>query len=104
MGASRSPTENSEWATPSPDVMRLSSPGLRTTSLPRLSRCRISPAIGQVTVCRPVWGCGNTFMRGGRAEMIDEAPGTHGRQSAMGKGAVHRDAANPAKRDLPRIQ
>src|SRR5215217_541139 len=38
--------------------MRLSWPARMTCSLPRLSRCRTSPATSQVTVCRPVWGWG----------------------------------------------
>src|SRR3954471_21486941 len=44
--------------------MRLSCPGRIGWSLPRLSRCTISPSTSQVTVCRPVCGCGATCMPG----------------------------------------
>ena len=69
----------SEWAMPCPAVIRLSWPGRIRCTLPRLSRCRISPSTSQVTVCRPVCGCGGTCMPGRlrhvvRAEMVDETP------------------------------
>src|SRR3954469_3444638 len=45
---------------PRPAVIRLSWPGRISWTLPRLSRCSTSPATSQVTVCRPVCGCGPT--------------------------------------------
>src|SRR3954469_3061056 len=54
----------SEWEIPCPELMRLSCPGRIGWSLPRLSRCTISPSTSQVTVCRPVCGCGATCMPG----------------------------------------
>lgn len=54
--------ETSVWAMPCPPVIRLSSPGRTKAWLPRLSRCSISPVNSQLTVCRPMWGCGATSM------------------------------------------
>lgn len=53
-------TDSSVWVMPWPAVIRLSSPDRMTCSLPRLSRCRISPDSIQVKVCKLVWGCGPT--------------------------------------------
>ena len=52
--------ETSECATPYPPVIRFSSPGRTIACTPLLSRCSISPANSQLTVCRPVCGCGGT--------------------------------------------
>ena len=54
--------ETSEWATPWPPVIRFSSPGRTMACVPRLSRCSTSPVNSQLTVCRPVCGCGATTM------------------------------------------
>ena len=43
---------------PRPAVIRLSSPGRTIACEPTLSRCSISPSNSQLTVCRPVCGCG----------------------------------------------
>src|SRR3954466_16096602 len=70
----------SEWEIPCPELMRLSCPGRIDWSLPRLSRCTISPSTSQVTVCRPGCGCGRDLHAGASAdvlgaEVVDEAPG-----------------------------
>lgn len=54
--------ETSEWAMPYPPVMRFISPGRTSAWVPRVSRCSISPLNSQLTVCRPVCGCGGTSM------------------------------------------
>ena len=45
---------------------------------PPESRCSISPSNSQLTVCRPVCGCGGTSMQMPRCRpvVVDEAPGT----------------------------
>ncbi|SKT78700.1 Uncharacterised protein [Mycobacteroides abscessus subsp. abscessus] len=54
--------DTSEWQMPRPPVIRLSSPGRTIACTPLLSRCSISPVNSQLTVCRPVCGCGATSM------------------------------------------
>ena len=54
--------ETSEWLTPRPPVIRLSSPGRTIAWWPAESRCSTSPANSQLTVCSPVCGCGGTTM------------------------------------------
>ena len=99
------PTETSECETPSPDVMRLSSPGRRTTSLPRLSRCRMSPAKGPRDGLQP-----GVRMRqhlhgfAGGTEVVDEAPGPDGRQAAMREGSVDGESTDAAQRHLARLE
>lgn len=44
---------------PRPEVIRFSCPGSISTSEPTESRCRIRPSNGQVTVCKPMCGCGS---------------------------------------------
>ncbi len=45
---------------PAPAVIRFSSPGRTIAWAPVESRCSISPAKSQLTVCSPVCGCGGT--------------------------------------------
>ena len=52
--------EYSLWLIPRPAVIRLSSPGRTIAWCPAESRCSISPVNSQLTVCRPVCGCGGT--------------------------------------------
>ena len=54
--------ETSEWLMPCPAVIRLTSPGRTIAWWPALSRCSISPANSQLTVCSPVCGWGATLM------------------------------------------
>ena len=54
--------ETSLWLMPCPAVIRLTSPGRTSAWWPALSRCSISPVKSQLTVWRPVWGCGATLM------------------------------------------
>ena len=54
--------ETSEWLMPWPAVIRLTSPGRTIAWWPALSRCSISPANSQLTVCSPVCGWGATLM------------------------------------------
>ncbi len=58
----RARVETSEWAMPYPPVMRLISPGRTKAWVPSVSRCSTSPLNSQVTVCRPVCGCGASAM------------------------------------------
>ena len=51
---------NSACAMPLPADIRFSCPGLIACSLPSESVCSASPSSNQVTVDRPVWGCGPT--------------------------------------------
>ena len=48
--ADRSAGDSSECEMARPDVIRLSSPGRTSCTLPTLSRCRISPSSSQLTV------------------------------------------------------
>jgi hypothetical protein len=54
--------DTSECEMPRPAVMRFTAPGCTSAWLPALSRCSISPSKSQLTVCRPVCGCGGTTM------------------------------------------
>src|SRR5215470_16371902 len=47
---------------PRPAVIQFTSPGRIAAAVPRLSRCMISPSNRNVTVARPIWGCGRTSM------------------------------------------
>jgi len=64
--AGRSAGDSSEWAMPRPEVIRFSSPGRISCSVPRLSRCSTRPWNSQLTVCKPMCGCGGTCMPGPR--------------------------------------
>ena len=73
---------------PWPPVIRFSSPGRTIACVPRLSRCSISPANSQLTVCRPVCGCGATSIAPvdlGRAVVVGEAPGADQRPGPLGE-------------------
>ena len=78
--------------TPWPAVMRLSWPGRISCSEPRLSRCSSSPARSQVTVCRPIWGCG---------PMPKEAPGVTGTGPAWSRKHQDPDRASRPLRQHP---
>ncbi len=62
----RPAADSSEWAIPRPAVIRFSSPGRISCRLPRLSRCSTKPWNSQLTVCRPICGCGGTCIPGPR--------------------------------------
>ncbi len=59
--------DSSEWEMPRPEVISPSWPGRSVCRLPRLSRCSTSPSCSQLTVCRPMCGCGGTCMPGSSA-------------------------------------
>ena len=75
---------------PAPAVIRLSSPGRTMACTPALSRCSTSPLNSQLTVCRPVCGCGGTSMPGPRAR---RRAGRSGRRSTRRRSASVRAAA-----------
>ena len=56
--------DSSECVMPRPAVIRFSSPGRISCRLPRLSRCSTRPWNSQLTVCRPMCGCGGTCIPG----------------------------------------
>ncbi len=101
---------SSECAMPGPAVIRLSRPGVISCWLPTLSRCSTSPSTSQLTVCRPVCGCGGTCMPGGPADVrrpvvVDEAPGADHPPVPVGQGPGHRHRARSAERHrMPELQ
>ena len=98
---------SSAWAMPWPAVIRLSWPGRIGCWFPRLSECSTCPLRSQVTVCRPMWGCGPTVMVCVRrdvdgAEAIEEAPRADRAPSRVGEGpgapAGHRRRRHDSRR------
>ena len=78
-------------------------PGRTIAWLPALSRCSISPANSQLTVCSPVCGCGATSMPPVAGDLVgavvvDEAPGADQRAVPLREGTAHghRAAVRPA--------
>ena len=95
--------ETSEWLTPRPPVIRLSSPGRTRAWWPAESRCSISPANSQLTVCRAGVGVRRDDHAAGLVDLVGsvvvgEAPRADQGALALREGTAHAHRPEAAER------